>query len=169
MWRVIPSHPSLFLDCVLMFFYAGFRPWFSPLTGPTCIGGHRQAGPSKAPPPPPRFAALFREGAKDQTEQPKLHKHNMKTTDPENPNPIRALSHPEQMSTDTNPRRPYEVTVHRTDYRYTKIRVEAECEEEAENMAERLAGLQEDSAWEVADRDLYAFAVEQVQEGGSHE
>jgi hypothetical protein len=67
--------------------------------------------------------------------------------------------------TGTNQAKLYEVTVHRTDYLYTVVRVEAESKDQAETQAETLAGLQPDSEWDVADRDLYAFSAEQVKEG----
>ena len=89
-------------------------------------------------------------------------------TDTKNSNASGTLSHPEQ-ATDNNPRKLYEVTVHRTDYRYTKIRVQAKSEDEAENLAEDIAGLQEDSEWDVADRDLYAFEARELAEGGCDE
>lgn len=68
--------------------------------------------------------------------------------------------------TGTNPRKLYEVTVHRTDYCYATIRVEAESEDEAETQAEEIAELQPEANWDAADRELYAFSVEQVKEGG---
>lgn len=92
----------------------------------------------------------------------------MKTTDTENPVPDRAQPHPEQLSNDTNPRRLYEVTVHRTDYFYTRVRVWANSEADAENNAEKRAALQDKSKWEVADRDLYSYSVEVVKRGGAH-
>jgi hypothetical protein len=90
-------------------------------------------------------------------------------TDPKNNNASRAPSHPELTATDNNPRKLYEVTVHSTEYRYLTIRVHAKSEAAAERSAERIAGLRGDSAWNVADRDLYAYEVNQVEEGGSHE
>jgi hypothetical protein len=90
------------------------------------------------------------------------------TTNPNDENPSRAAGQSTPASTDTNPRKLYEVTVYRTDYLYTRVRVEAKSEEAAERAAERLAGLQKKSEWDFADRDLYAYEVEQVQEGGAH-
>jgi hypothetical protein len=69
-------------------------------------------------------------------------------------------------STDTHPRKLYEVTVHRTDYYQVRIRIEAQCQEEAEKQAEKTARRQKQSEWELGDRDLYAFSVQVVQEGG---
>jgi hypothetical protein len=86
-------------------------------------------------------------------------------TDPKNSNASGLLSHPEQAA-DTNPRRLYEVTVHRTDYRALNVRVKAESEQEAASLAEELAQTQDDSFWNVADRDCYAYSVEKVTEGG---
>jgi hypothetical protein len=80
-----------------------------------------------------------------------------------------AISTPSNQGTDTNPRKLYEVTVHGTEYRYITIRVHAKSEAAAETSAERIARLREDSAWSVADRDLYAYEVNQLEEGGSHE
>jgi hypothetical protein len=88
-------------------------------------------------------------------------------TDPKTNTPVQGLKlHPELASPDTNQRRLYEVTVHRTDYRYIKVRVWATSEASAENTAERIAHRRNDREWNVADRDLYAYSVEQVQEGG---
>ncbi|MGD0138971.1 MAG: hypothetical protein ABSD28_08850 [Tepidisphaeraceae bacterium] len=93
------------------------------------------------------------------------------TTDTQNSNASGTPSHPEQAapSTDNNTRRLYEVTVHRTDYREARIHVEAKSEDEAGKLAEDIAERQKDSQWNVVDRDLYAFEVEQMKEGGSNE
>ena len=93
-------------------------------------------------------------------------------TDPKNNEPVQGLQlHPEQTSSNTHPSltRLYEVTVHRTDYLYTILRVDAQTSEQAEQLAEQLASLQDDSAWDIADRDCYAFSVEPVQKGACHE
>jgi hypothetical protein len=68
-----------------------------------------------------------------------------------------------------NPTRLYEVTVHRTDYLYTILRVEASSEEQAEQLAEQLADQQDISAWDIADRDRYTYFVQPVQKGACHE
>ena len=101
-------------------------------------------------------------------------------TDPKNQERVQGLQlHPEQTSPNTNPmnpaepkgigtneeRRIYKVTVHRTDYLYTVVPVEAESEDEAETKAEEVAALLPVADWDVADRDLYTYAVE-VKEGG---
>ena len=70
--------------------------------------------------------------------------------------------------TDTNQSKRYEVTVARTDYLYTRIRVKAESEDAAETAAEQRAEVQEESQWDCADRDLYALEVEQVKDGGQN-
>ena len=90
-------------------------------------------------------------------------------TDPKTNKPVQGLQlHPEQASPNTNQRKLYEVTVHSTEYRYIVVRVRAQSEASAETTAERIARSRKDSAWGVADRDLYAYSVEQVQEGGAH-
>ena len=62
-------------------------------------------------------------------------------------------------------RRLYNVTIHRTDYLYTVVPVEATSEDEAETKAEEVAALLPVANWDVADRDLYAYVAE-VEEGG---
>jgi hypothetical protein len=89
-------------------------------------------------------------------------------TDPKTTNPIRALSRPEHPETDNNKRHLYEVTVHRTDYRYMLVRVEAKSDSDAEAEAEYLVGIAYECEWDTADKDLYTFSVEQVKEGGSN-
>ena len=90
-------------------------------------------------------------------------------TDPKNQARVQGQQlHPEQTSSNNNPRKLYEVVVHRTDYCYATIRVEAESEDEAETQAEEIAELQPEANWDAADRELYAFSVEQMKEGGSH-
>ena len=71
--------------------------------------------------------------------------------------------------TDTHQRSLYEVTVARTDYLYTKVRVEADSQEDAEAEAESIADNLPDQKWEVADRELYVNETEQLTEGGRHE
>ena len=90
-------------------------------------------------------------------------------TDTKNSNAFRAPSHPEQLSTDTNPRRLYEVTVHRAEHRHLTVRVEAKSEAEAEYIAEKLAKRRRHTKWELVDRELHACHVEQVKKGGRHE
>jgi hypothetical protein len=86
-------------------------------------------------------------------------------TDPKNTNPIRALSHPELASPDTNQRKLYEVRVCRTDYLCSHVCVEAISEEEAKRAAEALAEGLEECEWKFADRDLSALEASRVQEG----
>jgi hypothetical protein len=87
----------------------------------------------------------------------------MTTTSNEPINPLGACG------ADTNPSRLYEVTVHRVDYLYARIRVDATTESEAEIKAKEIAELQAESAWKFADRDVSLADVEQITEGGSNE
>jgi hypothetical protein len=89
------------------------------------------------------------------------------TTDPKTSNASGALIHPEPAA-DTNPRRLYEVTVHRTDYRYMELRMWAESEDDARGNARKRAALQHEAKWKMADRDCYVYSVEQVTEGGAN-
>jgi len=60
------------------------------------------------------------------------------------------------------------VEVHRTDYLASFIRVWAKSEDEAETQAEERAESQYGTEWHSHGRDLYAFGIEEVQEGGRH-
>jgi hypothetical protein len=89
-------------------------------------------------------------------------------TVPKNIKPDQGLSlHPEQLSTDNNPRKLYEVTVRDVTFRETRVRVKAKSETAAETAAVKRA-CHADWKWEEYEHDLYAFSVEQVKEGGSH-
>ncbi len=72
-------------------------------------------------------------------------------------------------STDSTQDKRYEVTLHHTDYRYMRIEVFASSPDDAERIAEEIAANQEEDAWQVADRDLYAYATETIGEGASND
>ena len=79
-------------------------------------------------------------------------------TDPKNSNASRAQSHPELTATDNNPRRLFEVIVSRTDYLYTRVRVEAETESAAEEAAKEAAKAAAKAAEQVAKEVTQAAA-----------
>jgi len=91
-------------------------------------------------------------------------------TDPKNQKRVQGSRlHPELAFPNNNPRKLYDVEVHRTDYCYMIVRVKAKTGDEAEDKAEKIAGLKPDALWQVADRKLYASHSELVEEGGRHE
>jgi hypothetical protein len=63
----------------------------------------------------------------------------------------------------------YDVTVHRTDYLWTTVRVRASSEEDAERQAEAIAEQLSRASWDVADSDLYAYACEAVSDPASNQ
>ena len=90
-------------------------------------------------------------------------------TDPKNQERVQGLQlHPELAVSNTNPRKLYDVTVYRGDYFSTKFRVKASSEREAETEARELSEQRDISKWDVTDRELYHFDIEQVKEGGRH-
>ncbi len=60
-------------------------------------------------------------------------------TDPKNINPIRASSHPELTSTDTNQKKKFEVLYGYTQGRSARIFIEANTSAEAEEIADHMA------------------------------
>jgi len=94
-------------------------------------------------------------------------------TDPENKNPIRALSHPEQ-STDTNPRdlhgafRQYKVRLILTQEKSGDLILEAPSPELAGRWACGRA-LQDVRTWELFHEATRVLSIEEIGEGHSHE
>ena len=116
----------------------------------------------------PDLRAYFVKGDRPNRAALRCRKNNMKT-DTKNSNAFRAPSHPEQLSTDTNPRKLYEVEVHRHDYLTTTIGVWAKSKREAKAKAEDRAEYMKYREWCVFECDIYAFDVEQMKKGGRHE